>query len=195
MSMNIDPKHVEELRASLKIVGPLYPILVDQNDRELSGRHRSQADQAWPRRKIEVEDGFQRELIILMSNKQRTIPHEEVAFRLNRIAMEYWDKYKVPEETVCQALCSLLAPLTGPKTFSQSYIERSLDPRWKAKTVPLTHTPKKVEPSSTSINDKAIMVKKTAMDMQSTGANQDPFPAKDCRCRECPHKTELCGYP
>lgn len=202
---SINQENVEAIKRSLELVGPIQVIVKDQNGRTLSGRHRELADQGWPIRTIEVKDAFHRELIILLSNVQRQITEEELKFRLNRIAMEYWIKTKIwdekgkkeiqiPEEKVCVALCEMFDPEQGPRIYRTRLIQQVLESRWKEK--PAVKQGAKNAPQTTTDTPKKLeIIKKTALDIQNTTSNQDPFPAKDCRCRECPHKTELCGYP
>jgi len=190
---SINQENVEAIKRSLELVGPIQVIVKDQNGRTLSGRHRELVDQGWPIRTIEVKDAFHREVIILLSNVQRQVTEEELKFRLNRIAMEYWTKHNCPEEKVCVALCEMFDPEEGPRIYRARRIEGLLEPRWKAKTIPKPKVAKNA--TSSDIPKKLEIIKKTALDIQNTTSNQDPFPAKDCHCRECPHKTELCGYP
>jgi hypothetical protein len=184
---SINQENVQAIQRSLQIVGPLHEIIKDQNGRTLSGRHRELADQGWPTRTIEVKDGLERELIILLSNVQRKPTEEELKFRLNRIAMEYWLKHQCAEEKVCAAICDLLSPEQGPKVYSsRRWLEHILEPRWKAKTIPKT-IPKKVEVTSTSdIPEKLETIKKTALALQGQSVTGEiQYPHEDCKCHEC----------
>lgn len=193
MAMQIDHEHVEKLRRSIALVGPISTDLVDQNGRKLSGRHRDLADKdkVIQTQVIQVKNPYHRELIILLSNVQRQASEEELKFRMNRIATEFWILNKCKEEEVCAGICKDLAPEEGPKVYSQRRIEQLLEPRWKSKTIP-----GKVETISTStvlLPERAKKIKEvtTALDLQNTDS-EDPRPFKDCYCNECPHMKKEC---
>jgi len=38
----------EEIKDSFKKIGPLYPVLVDYNDKIIDGEHRNSIDDKWP---------------------------------------------------------------------------------------------------------------------------------------------------
>jgi hypothetical protein len=181
---SIDQEHVQAIQRSLQIVGPLHPILKDQNGRTLSGRHRELADQGWPTQTIEVKDGLHRELIILLSNIQKPVKEEDLKFRLNRIAMEYWLKHKCPQEKVCATICDLLAPEQGAIIYHKSHIYELLDDRWKETTkpkkIPLTGI------SEEKPKENLQTFKKTALDLQGqTVTGEIQYPHEDCKCHEC----------
>jgi len=185
----INQENVEAILRSFQLVGPLHEIIKDQSGRTLSGRHRELADQAWPTRTIEVQDAFQRELIILLSNVQRQPTEEELKFRLNRLATEYWIKHKCPEEKVCASLVELFNPEHGPKIFkSQRRIEQLLEDRWKLKTRP------KIETVSISAVDEKVSETKEHLDklaVRGKGEDQPSQVMEGCLCPTCPNKS-LC---
>jgi hypothetical protein len=200
MSAAIDFEHVEALKRSFELVGPIYPIIENQNGKEVSGRHRSLTGKPWPRKRVNFENKFQEELYNLMSNTHRQLSEEETKFRLNRVAMEYWILNKCKEETVCAELIKLLGPhdvtqpdgttLHVPMWKSASWISRVLDDRWKG-----PQGPKKIEVTSISddINAKVQKLKKvkTALDDLSTTLDGEPsYPYPECKCSTCEHKTE-----
>jgi hypothetical protein len=185
---SINQENVEAIQRSVQLVGPLHEIIKDQNGRTLSGRHRELADQGWPTRTIEVKDAFQRELIILLSNVQRQPTEEEMKFRLNRLAMEYWIKHKCPEEKVCTALIELFNPENGAKIFkSPRRIEQLLDDRWKLKTCP-----KKTETVSVSnIEQKADETNKHIEKLAVRASTNKPYSIMNgCICPNCPNKNQ-----
>lgn len=82
----IDKETVDALRKSKQILGPLLPVIRDQDGNIISGRHRKYADANWPEFQIEVENSLQRELISLHYNVQRKPSKEETKLRILRIA-------------------------------------------------------------------------------------------------------------
>lgn len=188
---SINREHVEAIQRSMQLVGPLTEIIKDQNGRTLSGRTRELADQGWPTRTIEVKDAFQRELIILLSNVQRQPTEEELGFRLNRLAMEYWLKHKCPEEKVAIGLCELLAPEQGTKVYTARHVHQLLDARWKLKTKP--------EKEVTSIPDPLLNSERKADDtikhldkLTVRGSSSENYAImQGCKCPECPNRS-LC---
>jgi hypothetical protein len=192
MASVIDKEHVEALRRSFELVGPIYPIVEDQNGREVAGRHRSLTGKDWPRQRRTFKNNFERELFILLSNTQRKPAEEEVKFRLNRVAMEYWIEYKCPEETVCAQLTKLLSP----GYYTERWIQHLLDDRWKGPQGPKKTEVTSVSDVSANIGSKLETIKKikTALQEQSNTLDSEPsYPYPECKCRECEHKTE-CGY-
>lgn len=203
MAAAVNQEHVEALKRSFELVGPIYPIVEDkENGREVSGRHRSLTGKPWPRVKRKFKNSFQRELFILLSNTQRQPSEEESKFRLNRVAMEYWIINKCEEGTVCAKLTELLGPhdeqqpdgtvIHVPMWKSKRWIEHLLDDRWKG-----PQGPKKTEATSISdnINSKVNQIKevKTALEEQNTALDEGSYPYPECKCRECDRKTE-CGH-
>jgi len=186
----INQENVEAILRSFQLVGPLHEIIKDQSGRTLSGRHRELADQAWPTRTIEVQDAFQRELITLLSNVQRQPTEEELKFRLNRLATEYWIKHKCPEEKVCASLVELFNPEHGAKVFkSQRRIEELLEERWKGK-----QGPKKIATVAISHIDEKADETKERLDKLAVRGKGDDQPSQvmeGCLCPTCPNK-KLC---
>jgi hypothetical protein len=203
VSAAIDAEHIESLKRSFELVGPIYPIVEDkENGKEVSGRHRSLTGKPWPRVKRRFKDNFQRELFILLSNTQRQPSEEESRFRLNRVAMEYWILHKCEEGTVCARLTELLGPhdeqsdgtvIHVPMWKSARWIEHLLEDRWKG-----NQGPKKTEVTSISdgITSKVNQIKKikTALEDQISALDEQPqYPYPECKCPTCDRKTE-CGY-
>lgn len=183
---SINQENVEAIQRSLHLVGPLHEIIKDQNGRTLSGRHRELADQGWPTRTIEVKDAFERELIILLSNVQRQPTEEELGFRLNRLAMEYWIKHKCPEERVAIGLCELLAPEQGAKIYSSRRVHQLLEARWKLKT-----RPEKETVSFSQIEQKADETHKRLQKLEPRISTNTPYSIMEgCKCPNCPNKNK-----
>jgi hypothetical protein len=128
MAVVVDKEHIMALAKSFDLVGPIYPIVVDEKDgREVSGRHRSLTGKPWPKITRKFKNSFERELFILLSNTQRQPSEEEVKFRLNRVAMEYWMLNKCKEDNVCAELTKLLCP----EYYVPRRLQQLLEDRWK----------------------------------------------------------------
>ena len=70
----VDQEIVEQLRKSSKIVKPLTPVIINQDAKLLSGRHRRLADPDWPTTVVETKDRKEELLITIHSNVQRRVP-------------------------------------------------------------------------------------------------------------------------
>jgi hypothetical protein len=63
---------VENLKLSSRNIGSLYPILIDFHGNIIDGEHRLEADQEWPRRRLEqVKTERQKIVVRLISNACR----------------------------------------------------------------------------------------------------------------------------
>jgi hypothetical protein len=127
MAAVVDKQHIAALAKSYELIGPIYPIVEDEESgKELSGRQRSLTGKPWPRVKRKFENNFQRELFILLANTQRQLSEEEIKFRLNRVATEYWILKKCEETTVCAELSKVLCP----EYYTPRRIQQLLEDRW-----------------------------------------------------------------
>ncbi|MHA1712025.1 MAG: hypothetical protein ACTSUS_08220 [Candidatus Freyarchaeota archaeon] len=82
---------VSDLKVSSERVGRFYPILVDKHGNVIDGMHRLEADESWPKMRLEnVETGEQRLLARLISNVcRRHVPAEEKTEILERLGELY----------------------------------------------------------------------------------------------------------
>ena len=121
--MALDKDAVEALKKSRALVGPLVPIVKDQNGNILSGRHRKYADANWPEIQMEVKDQLHRELLILHFNVQRKVSREETGQRLLRIA-----KILEAKGRERKRICAEVTELTG---LSREYVRQLLPEEYR----------------------------------------------------------------
>ena len=121
--MALDKDAVDALKKSRTLVGPLVPIVKDQNGNILSGRHRKYADANWPEIQMEVKDQLHRELLILHFNIQHKVSKEETGQRLLRIAKILESKGVEPKR-----ICAEVTRLTG---FSREYVRQLLPEEYR----------------------------------------------------------------
>ena len=119
----MDKGAVDALRKSKELVGPLVPIVKDQNGNILSGRHRKYADANWPEVQVQVKDQLHRELLILQYNVQRKVSREETGQRLLRIA-----KILEVKGVEKERICAEITKLTG---FSREYVRQLLPEEYR----------------------------------------------------------------
>ncbi|MEM1553168.1 MAG: hypothetical protein QXH03_10960 [Candidatus Bathyarchaeia archaeon] len=134
--MAIDKEEVEFLSKSRKILGELYPIIVDKTGVILVGKHRAQA--GWTSKKEidlkdiaralnlpETEDGLTLASLILTlhSNIQRRPTKKETRETLTEMA-KIMERMGVPKEKICSELSKLLP-------YSDRYIRELLPEEYK----------------------------------------------------------------
>ena len=100
---------VSDLRHSSKIVGKLYPVLLDADGNIIDGQHRLVADSDWPAvRLFHIRSEKERLLARLISNAcRRTVSPKEKKERLGRLGAIYLKEggkpgklaYRLAEET------------------------------------------------------------------------------------------------
>jgi len=81
-------KHlVEEFRSSAENVGKLYPVLEDSHGNVIDGQHRLEADEDWPKIRLEnVKTEKERVIIRLIGNVcRRSVPAQEKTDMLDKI--------------------------------------------------------------------------------------------------------------
>lgn len=84
---------VSELRNSVSLVGPLYPVLISKNGEIIDGRHRLEADANWPKRIIKGVDEEHILLARLVSNVcRRSVPPAEKTEILKKLGDVYLNK-------------------------------------------------------------------------------------------------------
>ena len=121
--MALDKDAVDALKKSRTLVGPLVPIVKDQNGNILSGRHRKYADANWPEIQMEVKDQLQKELLILHFNAQRKVSREETEQMLLRIA-KILETKGVEKKRIC-------AEVTKLTPFSREYVRQLLPEEYR----------------------------------------------------------------
>ena len=119
----IDQEIVEQLRKSSKIVNPLTPVIINQNEKLLSGRHRRLADPNWPTTVVETKDRKEELLITIHSNIQRRVPREETQTQVLELA-RILESDGVKRLDISSELAKILP-------FSDRYIRRLLPDEYK----------------------------------------------------------------
>jgi hypothetical protein len=186
MSFVKDPSHVEVLRRTEKLVGHLYPVIVDEDTGiVLSGRHRKFANNQWEEMKVKVKDDLHKELIILLANVQRQVAEEETALRFLRIA-RILEKRGVPKNQISAKMADLLDGI-----YHQNLIIRLLPAEYKLERK--TKVTSSVKSSLSTKLDETAKEVRTALDIRNT-LTGDTYAFLDCKCRQCDHK-ENCGHP
>ena len=81
----------QEIKDSFKKIGPLYPVLVDYNDKIIDGEHRNSIDDKWPRFKLENIKSEKERLIVrvISNNQRRKVPISEKSLLLSHLAKIY----------------------------------------------------------------------------------------------------------
>lgn len=185
-----DRNHVTALDRTYELIGPLYPIVVDQDGKMLAGYHRIATGKPWPTQTREVKSELERSLIRLLSNVQREPSEEERKYLINKVAEALMLEKHIPEETVCSELVSMFCPAI----FSERTVQRLLEKRFKAKT--LHKKDDSVSSSSANsdisnlqkkIEKKKNMAKMALDDMSKRTDGETHYPYPDCKCSSCPH--------
>jgi hypothetical protein len=92
-----------DLKASAKLVGPLYPVLIDAEGNCIDGYHRMMADPEWPIQRLEhVKTREQLLMARLVANlHRRKVPAEEKTQMLADLAEETgWSPKQIAEKLV-----------------------------------------------------------------------------------------------
>jgi hypothetical protein len=188
MSFVCDKEIIEMLKKSKEVVGYLQNVIVEEGtNKVLVGRHRKMADPQWPETTRKVKNDLERELIILHGNVQRGVSEEEAKIRLQRIA-EILRSRGIPQNEICSYLVE-----HGLTPWSERHVERRLPKEYKKSTVP---KPKSrpvstsvMEPETKEIGSSPSQTPRGMLSalLKSTEASY-PFP--ECRCKECPRRTE-----
>jgi hypothetical protein len=185
--VSTEKEHVDALKRTYELVGPIYNVVLDQNGKVLSGSHRLATKLPWPTQTKEVKSELEALLYRLLSNVQRQPKEEETKYLLNKIAEEVSKEKQIPASETCAELVRMFCP----DIYTERRIEQLLDGRWKSKT-----GPKKIE--TVSIPDAlekdiegSVKATKTALDDLSVTAYGEPhYPFPECACAKCQHKQD-----
>jgi len=113
-----------DLKDSKKIIGPLYPRLLDKQGREIDGFHREEADSEWPKIQLAHIDTDVKYWIarIVANAHRRTVSKEERKKEVTELA-------KALRAEGHEG--SLVKPISGFTTFSERYIQGLLPKEFK----------------------------------------------------------------
>jgi hypothetical protein len=184
-----DKEHVESLRISKELVGPIYPVIKsDLSGRIVAGEHRLSSDHAWPITTRHFDNEFDEEIFRIESNTQRTVSEEEQKLRFQHLAEAcVRDKQVKPNEVSRY----LLKALKG--RYTERWIHHLLEDQYKLETAP-----KKTEVTSVSVEllndtkEKADKLK-GAIDDLAEGLHVEDKTygiGQGCLCSGCPRKDE-----
>jgi len=84
-----NPEHqIEDFKSSAQKVGKLYPVLEDSYGNVIDGQHRLEADEDWPRIRLEsVKTEKDKIIVRLIGNAcRRTVPAQEKTDMLDKLA-------------------------------------------------------------------------------------------------------------
>jgi hypothetical protein len=183
----LDKEHVEALKCSLKVVGPLQPIIVNKRNRKvLVGRHRLEASAKWPVNEVDVGP-MEEDLITLCGDKTRVVKEEEIKHIMLRIANRLFLEQKIPQEKVCSRMTRMLKGM-----YTDRQIRVYLPPEFKMQS----KKRKKICGGASAKSalskklDKVGRKVKSALDVDSPTT----YSFDDCLCKKCNHK-ENCGHP
>lgn len=112
--MTIDNETVETLRKSKALIGSLLPVVRDQEDNIISGRHGKYADANWPEVQIEAKDPLGTKPPSIHYNVQHKPPREETKLRVLRIAKLL--------EARCTPKDEIAAKVLQPVPYSSRYV-------------------------------------------------------------------------
>lgn len=191
--------HVEMLRKSAATVGFLTDIIVNEEKPNdiLSGKHRAEAVENWPKRPKKIDSPLHRELIIIHGNVQQQAPEEVTRQRLLRIANILWTTggmvngrmiKPVPKEDVCDRMTDPNDPLVP---FTPQWVRKLLPDEYKhheMKRKKIGKPVSQIKPISASATKKAL---EPLQSSTNENPNENPFPFPDCKCKDCSNKT-LC---
>jgi hypothetical protein len=208
-----EKNHVEALKRTYELVGPLYEVLVDQDGKVLQGANRLATGMNWPTRTKLVESNLQRLLIRLLGNVQRQPKEEEVKYLLTKIAEELVATQKIPEAEVCNEICKMFSP----QIYTDRRIRQLLEDKYKvgykvdagrkggektAETVS-AETDENSEDEGSEADSGAHADKvmedaeeeaeetKTLLDDMSKKVDDSPaYPYPECACPNCSHKKD-----
>jgi hypothetical protein len=115
------------LNLSKRIVGYLYPIIVDKDTSEVvDGKHRLEVDPRWPRREVEFKSAKERRLCRIHANlMRRQVSRKERQSQLIELA-SYLEDEGVPREQIAQKVVELVPD------FSPKYVINLLPAKYKA---------------------------------------------------------------
>lgn len=114
------------LERSKRIVGYIYPIIVDKDTFEIvDGKHRLEVDPRWPRREVEFKGAKERRLVRMHANLiRRKVSRKERQTQLIELA-SYLEDEGVPKEQIAQKVVELVPD------FSPKYIINLLPAKYK----------------------------------------------------------------
>lgn len=113
----------ESLQKSMKVVGRLYPKLVNQDGKILDGVHRGEVDENWETKIIETKNRIDEILIRMHAHHRRRVPQEETQALILELAQEL-EKTGIQKENISTELIRILP-------YSQSYIWQLLPQEYK----------------------------------------------------------------
>lgn len=114
-----------DIKNSARIVGQLYPILVDSEGRIIDGFHRSKADPSWKKIKLdEIKTEKERILVRIIANTHR----REVSFDERQKDMVALAKELAKEGVKREDMVNTIANLTG---FTPQYVRMLLPSKYK----------------------------------------------------------------
>lgn len=89
-----------DLKKSKEVVGPLLPVLKDENGRIIDGIHRLEADRNWPTQTVPIH-GVDSDIARIVINVQRReVPPKEKTGMLKDLAEETgWSPEEIAEKT------------------------------------------------------------------------------------------------
>jgi hypothetical protein len=144
----------ESLSKSVKVVGELHAIIVNQNGKVLDGNHRIESNPLWHTQTVNTKNRAEEILVRLHAHHRRQIPQEETKAMLIELAKEL-EKDGVLAENVTAELYKLVP-------YSESYVRRLLPEIYKQ--------PEKVEAGKVSAE---LVAQKSAELAHQTVKTQD----------------------
>ena len=96
----------ESLGKSEKVIGQLYPRLVNQEGKSLDGDHRFAANPKWEKKVIETENRSEEILVRMHAHHRRRVPQEETKAMIKDLAKEL-EKAGIKKEDVATELVKI----------------------------------------------------------------------------------------
>lgn len=120
MSEEVDK---ESLAKSEKVIGQLYPVLVNRKGEVLEGHHRLKSNPKWKRKVVETKSRIEDILVRMHAHHRRRIPQEETRALLIELAQQL-KNVGIKKENIASELVKI-AP------YSKGYIRQLLPIEYK----------------------------------------------------------------
>ncbi len=182
--IKIDKEHSKALANSAKLVGYLYPALRRRGTNFIiSGNHRLDQDPNWPISDIDVKDDLDLELKMLAgANLQRQPHEEETVNRMSRVA-KILEAKGIPKPQIASELVKLLNGI-----YSETTVLHLLPAEFKIQGK--RNFDLEAEKVNTEITEEVKEIRSALDDLSVTYNGEPHFPRPDCKCRDCPGKSE-----
>ena len=96
----------ESLAKSEKVIGQLYPRLVNQKGKSLDGDHRFAANPKWEKKVIETKNRAEEILVRMHAHHRRRVPQEETKAMLTELAQQL-EKTGIKKEDIATELVKI----------------------------------------------------------------------------------------